>query len=130
MSPAFDYHGTLKRFGQDERLFSEMVGFFYDDSPKWIEMIRTGLSKADVTMIHRGAHTLKGMVANFGASRAMAAAAQIEQHAGMNNLLAVERSLPLLEDALDELERAFAEHGLTQSAHNSDPSMDTASADR
>lgn len=112
MSPAFDYQGTLKRFGQDESLFREMVGFFIDDYPQWISSIRSGISKGDLTQIQRGAHTLKGMVANFGATRAMAAAAQIEQHVTMRNLSAVERSLPLLEDAVDELERAFAERGL------------------
>lgn len=119
MSPAFDYQGTLKRFGQDERLFSEMVGFFFDDAPKWLASVRAGLAKNDLQQIHRGAHTLKGMVANFGAARAMAAAAQIEQHASMQNLTSVQRALPLLEEALEELERAFVEHGLQPVSHAS-----------
>ena len=127
MSPAFDFQGTLKRFGQDERLFSEMVGFFFDDAPKWVEAIRVGLAQNDVMQIHRAAHTIKGMVANFGAARTMAAAAQIEQHAGMGNLTAVSRALPLLEDAIEELERAFEEQHLHDRSKSS-VSPDSATA--
>ena len=117
MSPAFDYQGTLKRFGQDERLFDEMVGFFFDDAPQWLDSIRTGLVKNDLQQIHRGAHTIKGMVSNFGAARVMAAAAQIEQHVAMGNPAAAQCALPLLEEALDELQQAFSEHGFHSVSH-------------
>jgi HPt (histidine-containing phosphotransfer) domain-containing protein len=122
MSPAFDYEGTLKRFGQDERLFNEMVGFFFDDAPKWLDSIRAGMAKNDLQQIHRGAHTIKGMVSNFGAARVMAAAAQIEQHVAMRNLAAAQRALPLLEEALDELEHAFSEQGFQSVSHANDSS--------
>lgn len=117
MSPAFDYPGSLKRFGNDQQLFCEMVGFFFDDAPKWLEALRTGLAQNDVLQIQRAAHTLKGMSANFGASRATAAAAQIEQHVGMGNLSAASRALPLLEDAIEELERALSEHRVLDEPH-------------
>ncbi len=129
MSPAFDYQGTLKRFGQDEKLFREMVGFFFDDAPQWIAAIRVGLEQNDIAKIRRGAHTLKGMVANFGAARAMTAAAQIEQHAGMGNLAAIQSALPLLDEALEELQHAFVERGLHGST-SVGLNTNTASVDR
>lgn len=122
MSPAFDYQGTLQRFGQDQRLFSEMVGFFFSDAPQWIETIHAGVANNDVGKIRRGAHTLKGMVANFGAARAMTAAAQLEQHASIGNLAAVQRALPILEEAIEELQQAFIESGLhhAENVNNAD----------
>jgi HPt (histidine-containing phosphotransfer) domain-containing protein len=110
MSPAFDYPGSLKRFGNDHQLFSEMVGIFLDDVPKWQKALRSALEENDVRQIQRAAHTIKGMAANFGAARTIAGAAQIEQHAGMGNLPAVSRSLPLLDEAIDELQKALTAH--------------------
>jgi HPt (histidine-containing phosphotransfer) domain-containing protein len=110
MSPAFDYPGSLKRFGNDHQLFEEMVGIFLDDAPQCFKSLRTALAANDVRLIQQGAHTIKGMAANFGAARTMAAAAQIEQHAGMGNLMAVSRSMPLLEEAIDELQKALTAH--------------------
>jgi two-component system, sensor histidine kinase and response regulator len=110
MSPAFDYPGSLKRFGNDHQLFEEMVGIFLDDAPKWLKTLRTAVAANDVRQIQQGAHTIKGMAANFGAARAIAAAAQIEQHAGMGNISAVSRSLPLLDEAIDELQKALNAH--------------------
>jgi HPt (histidine-containing phosphotransfer) domain-containing protein len=110
MSPAFDYPGSLKRFGNDHQLFGEMVGIFLDDAPKCQKALRSALDDNDVRQIQRAAHTIKGLAANFGAGRTMAAAAQIEQHAGMGNLTAVSRTLPLLDEAIDELQKALTAH--------------------
>jgi two-component system sensor histidine kinase/response regulator len=117
MSPIFDYNGSLKRFGNDEKLFSEMVGFFFDDAPAWLAALRTAVAQNDPAQIQRAAHTLKGITANFGASHATAAAAQIEQHVGMGNLSAVSRALPLLENAIDELGEALGKYRRVDGAH-------------
>lgn len=116
MSPAFDHAGSLKRFGNDERLFGEMVGFFFDDAPQYLSNLQAAIAANDVLKIQRAAHTLKGMVANFGAARAVAAAAQIEQHLSMGNISAVARAMPLLEDAIEELEQALSAYRLDDAA--------------
>jgi len=125
MSPAFDYLGTLKRFGNDRQLFCEMVGFFFEDIQPWLNAIKQGLAENDAAKIQRASHTIKGMVANFGASRSMVAAAQLEQHAAMGNLPAVVRAFPLLEEAIAELERALAVHRNGAMVHDGTPAHPT-----
>jgi len=111
MQPLFDYAGSLKRMGGDEQLFSEMVGFLADDAPVWLERIRTGLAAGDAKLVHRSAHTLKGLVANFGAQPAIAAASIIEQLALEEpGLERARNALPALETAIDELQLALASY--------------------
>lgn len=127
MSPAFDYLGTLKRFGNDRKLFCEMVGFFFEDIQPWLDAIKQGLAENDAAKIQRASHTIKGIVANFGASRSMVAAAQLEQHAAMGNLPAVVRALPLLEEAIEELQRALAVHRNGATIHDGTTAHPTSS---
>ncbi len=109
MQPLFDYAGSLKRMGGDEQLFGEMVGFLSADAPVWLERIRTGLTAGDAKLVHRSAHTLKGLVANFGAQPAVTAASIVEQLALEEPGLERARSaLPALEMAIDELQLALA----------------------
>lgn len=110
MSPAFDYTGTLKRFGNDRQLFAEMVGFFFADTPPCLSALRAGVEESDFSKIKQNAHTLKGLAANFGAAPTMMAAALIEQHAEVKNLKAIEMALPMLEEAVGELQTALASH--------------------
>jgi HPt (histidine-containing phosphotransfer) domain-containing protein len=90
--------------GHDEQLFSEMAGFLQEDGPRWLQEIQEGLAARDVWRAKRAAHTLKGLVANFGAERAVAAAAQIEHLAGMQDWAAIIEALPELERAVEELQ--------------------------
>lgn len=109
MPPLFDHAGSLERMGGDEQLFCEMVGFFFADAPRWLSQIQQGLKSGDATLVHRSAHTLKGLVANFGAAPTMQAAARIEQLAKEDpSLQAATDALPALEHALGELESALA----------------------
>jgi two-component system sensor histidine kinase/response regulator len=109
MQPLFDYAGSLKRMGGDEELFGEMVGLLETDAPLWLDRIREGLAAGDAKLVHRSAHTLKGIVANFGALPAMSAAAHVEKVALDDPGLELARSaLPALEAAILELQAALA----------------------
>jgi HPt (histidine-containing phosphotransfer) domain-containing protein len=109
MSGVFDHAGSLERMGGDEQLFSEMVGFFVEDAPRWLAQIKEGIAQGDASLVHRSAHTLKGLVANFGAAAAQSAAGRIETLAQQDpTLQAVASEVPPLEVAIDELHAALA----------------------
>ncbi len=109
MSSLYDYAGSLERMGGDAQLFREMVGFFVTDAPGWLNQVRLGIERGDATLVHRSAHTLKGLVSNFGAQAAIKAAATVEQRAREDATLAsVKPLIPGLETAIQELETALA----------------------
>ncbi len=103
MLPVFDHLGSLHRMGNDEQLFGEMVGFLRDDAPVRLREIHRGLSEANWKQAQRSAHSLKGLVSNFGAARAQAAAARLEA------LAQQQKPSPEIETAVSDLESAVSE---------------------
>jgi HPt (histidine-containing phosphotransfer) domain-containing protein len=103
MPPVFDHLGSLHRMGNDEQLFGEMVGFLRDDAPVRLREIQSGLGEANWKQAQRSAHSLKGLVSNFGAARAQAAAARLE------SLIQQQKRSPEVELAISDLESAVNE---------------------
>jgi HPt (histidine-containing phosphotransfer) domain-containing protein len=68
----------MQRLGGDVELFREFVEIFREDSPSLMDCIRQGAEKQDGSALARGAHSLKGLVSNFGARSAVDAAKQLE----------------------------------------------------
>lgn len=75
----FDMEGALNRLGGDQELLSELVGFFLEDAPVLLDQIRDGFQNGSARLVERGAHSLKGLAANFGADSARDAAFRVEQ---------------------------------------------------
>jgi HPt (histidine-containing phosphotransfer) domain-containing protein len=96
--------------GHDEQLFSEMAGFLQEDGPRWQREIQQGLATRDAWKTRRAAHTLKGLVANFGAARAVSAASQIEQAANSEDWSSIGDAIPEMDAALHELQAELAPH--------------------
>lgn len=114
MSSLFDYEGSLKRMGGDDQLFREMVGFFFADAPGWLAQVKQGMARGDGGLVQRSAHTLKGMVSNFGAHSTMQAAAAVEQRVQEDSSLrSAEPAVARLEAAITELEAALAPYQLS-----------------
>ena len=88
--------------GDDHELFQEMAGLLKADAPGLLEAIRSAQAQANQAELQRAAHTLKGLASNFGAERAVAAAAEVER-------LAKQRQSPTAPLAIDALERAIEE---------------------
>ena len=117
MSPVFDHPGSLKRMGGDQHLFEEMIGFLFEDAPRLLERLRTSVADGRYGEAQHAAHTLKGLISNFGASRATAAAAQAEEFAGQGAASILPRILVELEAALNELQRALAPYAPKHARH-------------
>ena len=103
MPAAYDHAGSLERMGHDEQLFRDMVGFLFDDGPRWWKELHEARAQHDALRLHRVAHTLKGLVANFGATRTINAAGDVEHQAKQADWDALASSLPELGSALTEL---------------------------
>lgn len=103
MSEVYDHVGSLERMGDDEQLFRDMVGFLVEDGPRWWGEIQHALTARDTLRMHRAAHTLKGLVSNFGALRAVDAAARVERLARTGEWESIEEHVPELGAALTEL---------------------------
>ena len=76
-----DGHELLERVGGDREFLTELVSLFREDGPKQLNRIKTALEKMDPSEVLRGAHSLRGTLANLAAQRAADLAAEIE-HAG------------------------------------------------
>jgi len=62
--------------GGDTELFQEMVGLLRADAPPLLAALHRAIEQSEHSNVQRVAHTLKGLAANFGAERAVAAAAE------------------------------------------------------
>jgi|GEM_PF-319627 len=115
MAAIFDYAGSLRRMGNDHSLFLEMVGLLAEDAPQYLATIDDSVAQQDFPTLKRAAHTLKGLVLNFGATRAVLAAVALENLAATaerdiaeaNNFPAAIKELTA---ALEELQTALANH--------------------
>ncbi len=103
MYTIYDYPGSLRRMGDDRELFQEMVGLLRSDTPRWLSDVLAAQREGDPVRLQRSAHTLKGLAANFGAARAVAAADVVEQMGKSLQTVGLSAAVIELEESLDEL---------------------------
>lgn len=102
-SRVYDHQGTLARMGQDIDLFRVMVGYLASDGPRWMKDLKTALPAGDIPRVQQRAHSLKGLISNFGSGRAWRAASNLEDLARAGRKEELANSLAELETALAEL---------------------------
>jgi HPt (histidine-containing phosphotransfer) domain-containing protein len=108
MSTIFDYAGSLHRMGDDQDLFHEMAELLRADAPGLLDAVHSAHLQGDPPRLERASHTLKGLAANFGASRAVSAAAEVERLAKQRQSSGLPAAIGELDEALDELIAALA----------------------
>ena len=108
MPKIYDHAGSLRRMGNDPELFQEMVELLRSDAPPLLSAVHSAHQEGDPQRLHRAAHTLKGLASNFGAERAVAAAAEIERLAKARQSAGLPAAVTELEESLDELIAALA----------------------
>ena len=95
--------------GDDRELFQEMVMLLRSDAPQWLDFLLAAERDADTARVQRAAHTLKGLAANFGASRAVAAASEVERLAKTTTADGLRAAVAELEDSLHDLVAALSD---------------------
>lgn len=108
MADLYDYDGAMRRMGNDEALFLEMIHILREDAPRRFDDINRGLAAGELGLVQRSAHSLKGLVANFGAERAQQAAYHVEQLAKSGDSAAIPGSVADLKGEVDGLLEALA----------------------
>jgi HPt (histidine-containing phosphotransfer) domain-containing protein len=107
MSHIFDYNASLARMGDDESLLREMAALLLEDGPQRMQQALEGLHNHNANGVIHAAHTLKGLTANFGAARAVAAAARLEDLARKEKWAEMGAATDALQLALIELLQAL-----------------------
>ncbi|TWT59152.1 Signal transduction histidine-protein kinase BarA [Thalassoglobus neptunius] len=65
--PKFNLAIALERMGGDQEILDEMIKAFLEDAPVLLQEVHTARSENDWSDLRRGAHSLKGLAANFEA---------------------------------------------------------------
>ncbi len=109
-----DKSQVLEMVGGDVQLLKEIVALLLDDYPRLLGEIRESLLGGDPEGLEKAAHTLKGVVGNFGAESAVQAALKLESMGRLRNLdegpqalMRLEREMNRLRDDLTALEKEF-----------------------
>jgi len=107
--PMVDLEGSLKRLGGDRNLFLEFVLVFQEDSPGLLKVVRDGVANRNGPVVERAAHSLRGLVSNFGAQPVVRAATNMEEVGKAEQwdradsiLNSLEKTVARLNTALDE----------------------------
>jgi HPt (histidine-containing phosphotransfer) domain-containing protein len=94
--------------GNDQELFHEMVDLLRSDAPPLLSAAQNAHREGDPSGLQWAAHTLKGLASNFGAERAVAAAADVERLAKARQSSGLPAAITELEESLSELIAALA----------------------
>ena len=90
----------LEHFGGDRQLLGELARIFLDDCPSRLSAIREAVERRDAGALLEAAHALRGSVANFGATRAVAAALRLELMGKAGDLAAAPAALADLQQTM------------------------------
>jgi PAS domain S-box-containing protein len=72
-----DWRGALLRLDGDTELLLELAALFVADGPQLWDELNAALQAADLPRSARAVHSLKGVLVNFGAARALSAAERL-----------------------------------------------------
>ncbi len=103
----FDYASALARSDRD---IIDIIGaMFLAEIPQYLGNIENALNQGAAQDIQRAAHTLKGLLGNFGAGPAVKWAQQIEKTAADSKLDEARQQFVMLRQEMGEFQPALAE---------------------
>ncbi len=104
-APVFDYGAAL---GKADAWVIETIGaVFLDDCDRQMQEITDAVREQDAVLLLRGAHTLRGLVGNFNASRIVELAHRIESLAEQGDMQRAAEPAELLRHELELLKSAL-----------------------
>jgi HPt (histidine-containing phosphotransfer) domain-containing protein/CheY-like chemotaxis protein len=93
---------AIARLGGDDELYGEVVRRFRDEGPKVLQTLRRHLESGNADVLHRAAHSFKGLAAMSGAAAVALQAAEIERLGRQGDLQQVEPLLNTLAAAIQQ----------------------------
>jgi HPt (histidine-containing phosphotransfer) domain-containing protein len=109
MARTFDETELLARIDNDTAFLAETVDMLTSDGPPLLDQLHRALAAGDAPAVSRTAHSIKGMVSNFCAAGAHAAAQRVEQFGKSGDLAAAPAAAQTLHEDLDSLTRELLE---------------------
>jgi HPt (histidine-containing phosphotransfer) domain-containing protein len=103
----YDRAAVLENLGGDSDLLAEIAGIFISDWPGNVARLRAALAAGDATALRSAAHSVKGAVGNFAATRAVDAARALEYAGRDGDLAAASQLLEAAVAAVDEVVAAL-----------------------
>jgi two-component system, sensor histidine kinase and response regulator len=103
MNSLIDREAALARMGGSEELLRDMIRFFLEDAPGLLHAAEKGVEDGNAEETTRAAHSLKGLAANFDATRVTDAAARLEEIGRSGHLSEAGKVLVPLRRAVSEL---------------------------
>ena len=73
-----DFSAALRWVDDDRELLTELIEIFLEDCPKRLQELDHAVKEGNASGIRQAAHSLKGMVAGFGANSAHGLADEME----------------------------------------------------
>ena len=98
-----DEAAVLERVDGDRELLGHLVGMFFDDTPKVMATLETGIAKADAATVGSAAHRLKGALLTLAANPAGEAALRLEKMGKVGDLSEAQIALDALRQELARL---------------------------
>ncbi len=95
-----------KHVGESD-LMRQLITMFDEESEELMTTLEEAATGGGSEEVQRAAHAFKGMLGNFGAPRALAAATRIDARAQAEDLQSARAALPDLKKAVEELGRAL-----------------------
>jgi DNA-binding response OmpR family regulator len=108
---------SLERLGDDKELFRDLVTFFFEDYPVLQDEMHSSLIRQDWLTLQRTSHSLKGLAANFSASRTQRVLQEIENTSLSKNPETLNELLVSADRELAQLAAALAEYLSEESQH-------------
>ncbi len=116
MSDAFDEAALMERVDGDVEFLEETIAMLDDDCPSLLDRIRAAADARDAAALVKPAHALKGMLANFCAEPAQAAARELEILGREERLTDVDAAVARVEDETARLTEALHQFLRTKTA--------------
>jgi len=109
--PSIDLSTIIDAVDGDRELLKELAEDFVEDGARQLEELRESLEHGDPGQIERRAHSLKGMVGNFGAQAAYELVYELENMGRASRLDGAFSVYQKLEQEMERLKRFFSEPG-------------------
>jgi len=100
---AFDNDAALRHVEGDRDLLEEIIRIFADQCPKTMYEIQNAIRAADLSVVERAAHSLKGSASNLCAAGVTQSAAQLEESARSGDSSRSREQFEALESEVEKL---------------------------
>ena len=110
MTDAFvlDRASILERLGDDEEIYAMMVEMYLGDVGNNCAALSAAFASGDAAVLHREAHTVKGLLATFSDEAGAAAAYLVEQAARQGEIAGLGDAIAGLQQRLRDLATALS----------------------